>query len=169
MKSLKCIDLNKTRKNILFYSTCDLPVFSVMDDVKLFNGELSTGFYLVESDNYFPLRGNGWYSLPMVKYCIDNNIISKDDIIYQLKASFNVPKFTFQSFIEAVYEKFGKLAKQAINSWIGCFGKQNREVSQVKFTSSFEEARYYFMGDDNCFVSQVEEIYELFFKKSREP
>ena len=42
------IDINKCRKNNLYYSKYDLPVFTVMDKVKVFNKDkdkLKTGIY----------------------------------------------------------------------------------------------------------------------------
>jgi hypothetical protein len=34
-----------------------------MDDIEVFNNncEIIEGLYCIETDNYFPLRGNGWY------------------------------------------------------------------------------------------------------------
>jgi hypothetical protein len=36
--------------------------FTIFDEVKDFSGKLQNGFYYVETENFFPLRGNGWYS-----------------------------------------------------------------------------------------------------------
>ena len=55
-----------------------------MDEPQEFSGDITrAGLYYVETEKYFPLRGNGWYSQAMVNYCIVNHIISKDDIISQ--------------------------------------------------------------------------------------
>ena len=76
-------DLNRCRKNILRYSKYNYPVFTVMDKVKRYKGEKETGLYFVHSTfSYFPLRGNGWYTLPTIEYCLDNDIIEEQDIIY---------------------------------------------------------------------------------------
>ena len=39
-----------------------------MDDPKEFyiNMEIREGLYYVETDNYRPLRGNGWYYHPLI-------------------------------------------------------------------------------------------------------
>ena len=57
------IDINKCRRNILLNHKYDYCVFNVMDDSKEFNinMEIREGLYYIESDNYRPLRGNGWY------------------------------------------------------------------------------------------------------------
>ena len=130
---IKYIDLNKTRKNILFYSKYDLPVYSVMDEPKPFSGKIQTGFYYIETESYYPLRGNGWYSKPMIDYCLENGIITKDNIKYELVSSFNLKAQYFNEFINSVYDLFGDLGKVAINSWIGCFNKLSGESGQVKF------------------------------------
>ena len=76
------IDINKCRKNILYYSIDDYCVFTVFNKVKKYKirDELLKGLYYVESDNYLPLRGNGFYYHNMVKYCLDNKIITHDNI-----------------------------------------------------------------------------------------
>ena len=50
-----------------------------MDEVKLFDTSMSieAGVYFVETDNYFPLRGNGWHSHATVNYVLDKDIINK--------------------------------------------------------------------------------------------
>jgi hypothetical protein len=75
------IDINKCRKNILYYGKFDYCVFTVLDKVEEFKGAtIRPGFYYVESDNYMPLRANGWYHHNMVCYCIENDIIKLDNI-----------------------------------------------------------------------------------------
>jgi hypothetical protein len=29
--------------------------------MKMYDGTIDTGMYVIETDNYFPLKGNGWY------------------------------------------------------------------------------------------------------------
>ena len=80
------IDINKCRKNILYYGVNDYCVFTVFDKVKKYKvrDNLLNGLYYVESNNYIPLRCNGWYYHNMVKYCLDNKIIKHDDIKYEV-------------------------------------------------------------------------------------
>ena len=74
-KKVFSIDINKCRKNILYYQHYEYPVFTVMDSVNKYDGECSAGLYYIESDSYIPLRGNGWYYYPMVEYCLKEKII----------------------------------------------------------------------------------------------
>ena len=97
------IDIKKCLKNALYYSKYDLPVFTVMDKVKVFNKDedtLKTGIYYIESKRYFPLRGNGWYSLPMIDYCLQNNIINLDDIKYCVQCLVTIPCDYYNELID---------------------------------------------------------------------
>ena len=72
-KSLLLILIN-VEKNILYNQKYEYPIFTVMDSVTEYCGQYGTGLYYIESDNYIPLRGNGWYYYPMVDYCLQQNI-----------------------------------------------------------------------------------------------
>ena len=56
------IDINKCRKNILYYGVDDYCVFTVFDKVNPYEKRnyILPGLYYVESKNYMPLRGNGF-------------------------------------------------------------------------------------------------------------
>jgi hypothetical protein len=49
------IDGNKFRKNILYNSPYEYPVFTVMDEPIECKGQNGAGIYFIMSDNYFPL------------------------------------------------------------------------------------------------------------------
>ena len=73
-KRLFKIDLKKSRKNAMYYSSFDYPLFTVMDQVEAYKKNMSInrpGLYYVESDLYYPIRGNGWYSNAMVSFLIN--------------------------------------------------------------------------------------------------
>ena len=64
-----------------------------MDEPIVFNKDISKpGLYYVETDKYFPLRGNGWYSQAMINYCINERIIELKDIKYGIYSSLSIPK-----------------------------------------------------------------------------
>ena len=78
-KVIYSIDINKCRKNILYYGDYDYCVFTVFDKVEEFKGtKIRPGLYYVETDNYMPLRGNSWVYHNMICYCLENNIIKLD-------------------------------------------------------------------------------------------
>jgi hypothetical protein len=57
-----------------------------MDDVEVFdiNSEIIKGLFYIETDNYFPLRGNGWYYHPLTSYCLEKGIFSRKVILKML-------------------------------------------------------------------------------------
>ena len=61
------IDINKCRKNRVYYGKNAYPLFTVMDKPEIYNGQTQTGLYYVETSQYFPFRGNGWYPYPLIK------------------------------------------------------------------------------------------------------
>ncbi len=48
-KKLFTIDINKCRRNILFYEKYDFPIFTVMDSVEKYIGQSGAGLYYIES------------------------------------------------------------------------------------------------------------------------
>ena len=53
-----------------------------MDSAVVYTNQTGAGLYYVESDNYFPMRGNGWPYEPMVNYCLTNDLITAINIKY---------------------------------------------------------------------------------------
>ena len=143
-------DMAKCRKNIAYYYSSSWCVFTVMDDVVPFDGNIRAGFYFVESKNIFPLRGNGWYSENMINHCLKHNIIVLEDIKYQIIPSLTLPSGYFKDFIDHVYNTFGDMSKIAINALIGCFYRQ--KMVQIK-------ARYCKSKEDACLVFNSDTVY----------
>ena len=50
------------------------------------------GLYYVETDQCFPMRGNGWYSHAMVKFWVDNLLMNQSDIEYAVYSSLTTSK-----------------------------------------------------------------------------
>jgi 5-methylcytosine-specific restriction endonuclease McrA len=139
--TVKCIDNNKNRKNILVHSGHDFPRYSVLDDIELFDGNITTGFYYIESENTFPLRKNGFYSEPMVKFCLNKNIINKSQIKYQFKSSFKIKTDYFATFVEHLYTVFAadeKMKKLSVNSLIGLFGRRKHSFVENRLCDKNE-------------------------------
>jgi 5-methylcytosine-specific restriction enzyme A len=61
--------------------------------------KLDEGLYYIETDSYFPLRGNGWYYHSIVQYCLDNKIITKNNIKYVIYSSSTVKHDYYNGFI----------------------------------------------------------------------
>ena len=100
------IDINKCRKNILYYSNYDYQSYRVMDKITPYdeNKPLRTGCHYVETEQYFPMRGNGWYSLPMIEYCSENKLINYKDIKNNIKSILSIPSTYYNEFIDLCYK-----------------------------------------------------------------
>ena len=64
------IDMIKCRRNMLINSNYNYCVFSVLDNIEPFNGIVQDGIYYVECENRFPMRGNIFYTRPIVEYAL---------------------------------------------------------------------------------------------------
>jgi 5-methylcytosine-specific restriction endonuclease McrA len=99
-KKLFTIDINKCRRNILLNHKHDYCIFNVMDEPEEYKKtKIIEGLYYIETDSYFPLRGNGWYYHSLVQYCLDNNIITKNNIKYVIYSSSTVKHDYYNGFI----------------------------------------------------------------------
>lgn len=163
-KDLNSIDLNKCRKNIMLNSEYDYCVYTVMDMPEKFDGQIRTGFYYVETDQYFPMRGTRWYSEPMIRYALEEGLISKNDIKAQFIPGLTVAHDHYNSFIEHMYEKLDKdVAKLCINALIGTFNKSRVTRTTGHFSESFDDIAYFYMDnkDNDVHVSEEDGLYIL--------
>ena len=156
-RKIYSIDINKCRKNILYYGEFDYCVFTVFDKVDEFKGgRIHPGLYYVETDNYFPLRGNGWYYHNMICYCLENNIIKLDNIKYIIKSSLTIKKNYYNKFIDYCYNNIKDYSKLAINSMIGNFkpnlNKREKWISKT-FSSNSCDAFNTYLSYNGCFIN----------------
>ena len=141
-------DINKCRKNQMYYNKFNYPQFTVMDKVEEYTGDHTrAGKYYIEFEKesimkwdqltelerkdvadmrnekdavslahrnsrvyeylaykipkkYFPLRGNGWYSQPMITYCLKKKIIQDSDIKYVIYAGCEIKHNYFNDLID---------------------------------------------------------------------
>ena len=141
-KKIYHFDINKCRKNCLYYSEFDYPVFTVMDQPEIFNDNITLpGLYYAETEQYFPLRGNGWYSQPMIEYCLSYGMICEDDIKFAVYSGLTIPSNYYVKFIKYLYESLDDKAKLSVNTFIGAFKPKIRESWKSKFiTTNHNEA-----------------------------
>uniref|UniRef100_A0A6C0EDG0 HNH nuclease domain-containing protein n=1 Tax=viral metagenome TaxID=1070528 RepID=A0A6C0EDG0_9ZZZZ len=168
-KTKVSIDINKCRRHILLYGKHDYPVYTVLDKPEYYNqiDDIKTGFYFVESRNYMPLRGNGWYSHNMIKYCLENNIINKNNILFKLIPSITLKHNYFKNFINDVVEKLDCIHKQGPNFFIGAFNKINTEITKMTFTTDKKEAlNQFFDGNKNNFIEFYEDMLYKIYKSN---
>ena len=177
---LNHIDINKTRRNILLYNEYDLPVYTVMDKPEAFleNDDIVVGMYYVETKSYMPMRGNGWYMMNTINYCLAEGRITKQDIKYKFLPSLTAPKDHFKEFINSVVEKFGdKFNKLGPNSFIGCFNKKETQKHKLSLTTSKEDAQdnFYSNGGNHVFYDEDLKLWATYtmvnisFEETRTP
>jgi hypothetical protein len=76
-------DYNKYYTSCLMsdYCTFGWPVYSVFDEVKSFDGEIEAGYYYINIENFFPLKGAGWYDADLVYYAFQCKLMEKEEYI----------------------------------------------------------------------------------------
>ena len=155
------LDMVKCRKNITYYSKYEWPVYSVMDFPKPFSSILQCGLFYVETKNIFPMRGAGWYSEPIVEYCLNKKMIELSDITLEFIPYKKLQYTHFQHIIDTLLEKFDCekiIQKTSVNAYIGLMGKQKITDCRMKFTLSNNEAgnwlgeRY---KDEDIFIKNI--------------
>ena len=161
------MDLNKCRKNILKYSEFDYCIYSILDDIKDYdkinNKDIKTGFYYLNTSNTMPLRNSGWYSAPMVKYCLENKYISYDEIIREFIPSMKLKNNYFVEYIDYIYNtcKDEKLSKILINTFIGNLGNDTTINKTTHLFNSLNYASYFGLTKEGFEVEKLDEdIYE---------
>ena len=175
-KQIYSIDLNRCRKNSLMYSQYDYPLFTVMDEPTEYKGLKATGLFFIESNNYLPLRANGWYSLPMVEYCLSTKIITEEDIKYVVYSGLTIEHDYYNEFVTHLYDILGNNAKMAVNAMIGMFKPKPREswVSKMIITDA-NCAFNHLLRLDGCFIDsrdingkQYYQVYEKYMTNKEE-
>jgi len=158
----KCADINKCRRNLLLYGGYNFPVYSVLDSWNKFNGVLEDGNYYVETDNYFPFRGNGVYNLAMVQYGISEKIITLDNVIYEFKCSTTVKDDYFKGFVEHLLKVFDfdkGAQKLAPNSYIGLMGARTTKYIKAEYcqANNKDEMGVIYEKFKNPFINEITE------------
>ena len=173
------LDINKSRKNCLYYSKHDYPLFTVMDQPEPYQPSLGykrPGIYFCESNDYFPMRGNGWYSHCMVEYCIEQGLITETAIKNVVYSSLKVPRDYFNGFIDFMYGKVDDHGKLAVNTMIGCFKPKARDNwKTLCITTDRNMAMQHYLEAKGCYIDCREigeqtyhQVYESFSTERQE-
>ena len=174
------IDINKSRKNCLYYSKHDYPLFTVMDQPEPYDpliGYKRPGIYFIESPHsYFPLRGNGWYSHCMVEYCIEIGKIEESAVKHVVYSSLKVPRDYFNGFINFMYDQVDEHGKLAVNTMIGCFKPKARDNwKTVCITTDSNVAMHHYLDKNGCYIdtrdiaeTSYHQVYERYVTERQE-
>ena len=144
------LDSVKSRRSCLRYANKDdWCCFSALDYPVQFDTkkhkDIPRGFYYIESDNVNPLKGNGWYSVPMVKYCLDQEIIKMSQIKFYYKSSMRLEPHYFHRWIDKLIASFPdasdeKLLKLMVNGVVGMFGTKYTKARHMRFFNAEKAA-----------------------------
>lgn len=137
------LDHVKCRRYQVMFGKYPFPKFSVMDSPTEYDGgEIKCGLYFVETDNYFPFRGSGWYIYAMVIEALESNIIQFHNITHQFLSSFQLPADYFKAFAEYLIETTSemKLDKLIVNSMVGCWAINRSTFESLRFDADKHRA-----------------------------
>ncbi len=103
-------------------------------------------FNVVTSDDVL-FHGNDWYSDNMVNQALLKEIIQKEDVKYQIKASAVLVQDHFTAFVNDIFEKFYE-PKQAIVGFIGAmFGRSYTTYNRDYFESNLDTVLQHYIND----------------------
>jgi hypothetical protein len=92
--------------SLSLHNHSEWPIFSIFDEIKPYNGKL---FFYVESSNFFPLKGSGWYSKKMLEYCLSIGI--PFEVKFEIIPTYVLPADYFNGLVERVYQSCPENAK----------------------------------------------------------
>ena len=163
---LRTIDIRRCYTNALLEDMNCWLHFSVMDDVQNCEPEeflKVPGRYWVKTENYFPLKGTGWYYSTLLCYARETNI--EFTAHYKLAASILYPSCLFKS---AVTKTKGLLssddAKVVINRFIGMLktkptAGRTSVLHKTFATSRKHEADAFLALEPGSFMTEVDGRY----------
>ena len=140
------IDINRCRRNALYYAEHPWPVFCAMDEVAPYDGkELTCGLYYVVCDKgvFGRTGGFGWYCAPFAQHGLDNAYFTRDAIKWQLKPSTKLEPNHFRNLINALESRFvdePKMRKLAINTLVGLMARGEGERRRSYLSTNEDEA-----------------------------
>ena len=129
------VDIRSCYPNILKSFDVVFPLYCPLDEVEIYCGEaLEVGFYFVETKNYMPCKGNGWYREFMVKELKEMG--EEYTITHKLIPSRVYPQGYFNDFITAL-QKGGGVGKQNGKAVFGNSGEERQKegINQVLYLS----------------------------------
>lgn len=163
------VDVNRCRRNAMYYCEYEWPVFCAMDEIVAFDGEVRCGFYFVSPGTDWRVdleRGGpldrapyeGWYGEALVRYCLHFSYISLGDIQFMLIPSQTLPPDHFRKHIdvlEKTFEGHPALQKLAVNTFVGLLGRRSGETRFSYLTKSKAEAGGRFFDNSTGFECHV--------------
>ena len=145
-KTGRAFDINKCYKSIMNNPQEEWLIIPFRAEIKPFvKGKIPLGLYYVDTQDLTLLHGANWYSSYMVKYALQENIITIDDIKFNIIGD-ALKKNTLTKIIDEINVKmsdFPTLKKLVINAIYGMLCRTENKQSTIYFdenpTRMFEE------------------------------
>ena len=168
LSNVHAYDFRKHYTSCLLNNELGFSVYTPLDEIETFNytrDKIEEGFYYVETNNYFPLKGNGWYNGECLIEYVKDDLISIHDIKYQYIAKSKelcMKKNHFERFVNDIFERFqfkkdDGTAKNAMNGFIGMLRKCENVSRKYYMVNNTEDlCRHY-----NEYINNNKDIAEL--------
>ena len=167
-QEVKSLDIRRCYTSALINNTTPYNVFSAFDEIKPYKGrDPFMGEFYIDHDILWKLSieiARWWYPASFVKYCLEKQYLSKEDIKWEIMPSQILKPDHFKKFAQEMVHMFPKHSKDGINGFIGELGKSNRWTEYGGSTDSFETAAAMKVAHENLSINKVG---DLFFIRSR--
>jgi hypothetical protein len=166
-------DINKCYSSIMYNPIEDWIILDVDNEWEDYNNndEIKLGLYYIETCDNLLFKGNNIYSSAIVKKGLDENIISKDNIIKVLYANKSQDKDLFVDIIDEILkisEGDKDIYKFMINCISGMMGKNKMTYTKGHINKSLEHIfttiHNYKQQDNNIhpFIRNIDDNYYLY-------
>ena len=114
------------------------------------------GIYFVESELYFPVRGNSWYSHGMASYLMDKQLVKSYQTKYAVYSCLRVPRAYFNELIDSVYTIEDGYEKFKINCMVGLFKpSKNDHFRTIAISSDPSVIHYHYLQTKASFMDTL--------------
>ena len=145
------MDVTRCRRNTLYYSTHEWPVYCAIDEIEPFDGHVRCGLFFVKANTGpFQRSGGGWFTEPLVRYGLDKGYLTAEAIEWQLIPSQTLPATSSVSIdaLEKAFEDHPDLQKLAVNTFIGLLARRAGETRFSYLSVDASEAAGKFFDND---------------------
>lgn len=168
--NVKGFDIRRDYTGILINNEVDYNVFTDFDYIEEFTGKLTAGEYYVDCVIWMANKtiklSNNWYPYVFVKYLLDNQYITLNNIKYVIRPSHMLPANTFKDFAQTLYDNYKENgSKELVNCFIGGLNRQSLKNTKGCMTDSYEMAMGILLNQEEkgepCNVYKVGDLYFL--------
>ena len=163
MKNERTLDIRRCYTNALLQDRGCWLHFGVLDDITTTSSTefmKLPGRYWVATENYFPLKGDGWYYSTVLAYAHEKGILF--EARYKQPASVLLPSFLFRSSVEECKQRLTDAdAKLVVNRFIGMLKTKTSSgrssSSQRAFVTSLKHEADALLASDHGSYRTVED------------